>query len=69
MKKAWEEFWSDYNEMVLKNSDRWLKKHWKGYTVLCIVSFFIPFIVSFITTLLVKIRKEKLDEKKGEEES
>ena len=58
MKKAWKEFWSDYNEMVLKNSNKWLKKHWKGYIILCIASFVLSFTASFGITSLIKIRKE-----------
>lgn len=28
------EFFTDYNEMVLKPSMAWLKKHWKGYLLM-----------------------------------
>lgn len=46
MMKAWKEFWSDYNEMALKNGNKWLKKHWKGYIVLCLVAFFVPYAIT-----------------------
>lgn len=36
--KAFKEFWKDCN--------KWLVKHWKGYTVLCIVAFFTPYIIA-----------------------
>ena len=35
MLKELKEFATDYNEMVLKPSGEWTKKHWKGYSVLC----------------------------------
>lgn len=31
-------FWVDYKDMCIVPQWGWLKKHWKGYTVLCILS-------------------------------
>lgn len=46
-------FFKDYRELC-KESDKWMKKHWKGYLVYC-------FIVSLIyfTPCIVELIKEK----------
>lgn len=53
------EFWIDYKEMVIKPQNEWLKKHWKGYTVLCAATF----VTSAVgATAYFKI-KDKIEEK------
>lgn len=54
-------FFVDYYEMVWLNTWAWLKRHWVGYSLLMVMSFFMP-------TIVYKM-KEKLDERKEEEES
>ena len=46
-------FFKDYRELS-KESDKWMKKHWKGYLVLC-------FIVSliYLAPYIVELSKEK----------
>ena len=53
------EFWIDYKEMVIKPQNEWLKKHWKGYTVLCAVIF----VVSAVGTIACFKIKDKNEEK------
>ena len=42
MMKAFKNFWLDYFE-VCKASGNWMKRHWLGYIILCIVTFVITF--------------------------
>lgn len=46
-------FFKDYRELC-KESDKWMKKYWKGYLVLC-------FIVSliYLAPYIVELSKEK----------
>lgn len=37
----------EYNEMVMKPSWKWLKKHWKGYSILLIITMLVEFIWLF----------------------
>lgn len=37
MRKAWNEFWSDYADLM-RHNNQWLKKHWKGWLLLVIIS-------------------------------
>lgn len=56
MLKELKEFATDYNEMVLKPSGEWTKKHWKGYSVLCAATF----VTSAVGTLIyIKIKEKK----------
>lgn len=60
MLKELKEFVTDYNEMVLKPSEEWTKKHWKGYSVLCVATF----ITSAVgTALYIKIKDKKESER------
>lgn len=36
MKKSFKEFWKEYFALC-KESYKWMKKHWKGYIVFCVV--------------------------------
>ena len=46
-------FFKDYWELC-KESNKWMKKHWKGYLVLCfIVSLF------YLAPYIVELSKEK----------
>ena len=53
------EFWTDYKEMVIKPQNEWLKKHWKGYTVFCAVTF----VVGAVETIAYFKIKDKIEEK------
>lgn len=39
-KEAWKELWA-----IQKESFKWIRKHWKGYSVALVVAFFLPTIV------------------------
>lgn len=54
---AFKNFWKDYLE-VLKASGSWMKKHWIGYIVLCVVIFVVSFTCSFG---YLNIRERKID--------
>ena len=54
-------FFTDYYEMVWLNSWKWLKKHWLGYSLILIVATITPWVMVSV--------KEKLNERKEEEES
>lgn len=47
MIRAFKEFWMDYWKLC-KESMSWLKKHWLGYIILCIVIFAISFIPAYL---------------------
>lgn len=32
-------FFKDYKEMCIDPSNMWLKKHWKGYILMCLVTW------------------------------
>ena len=42
MVKAFKNFWKEYFDLC-KASGSWLKKHWLGYIILCIVIFVTSF--------------------------
>ena len=54
-------FFTDYYKMVWLNSWKWSKKHWLGYGLTLIVAAITPWVMVSV--------KEKLDERKEEEES
>lgn len=61
---------NEYNEMVMGSSWKWLKKHWKGYSVLLVISMFGPFFLLnlwFYWSDITEYVKRKF--KKKEEES
>lgn len=39
-KEAWKELW-----VLNKESFKWLRRHWKGYSVVLVAGFFLPTIV------------------------
>ena len=47
MIRAFKEFWMDYWKLC-KEGMSWLKKHWLGYIILCIVIFAISFIPAYL---------------------
>ena len=47
MIRAFKEFWMDYWKLC-KESMNWLKKHWLGYIILCIVIFAITLIPAYL---------------------
>ena len=38
-KEAWKESW-----VLNKESFKWIRKHWKGYSVVLVIVFFLPWI-------------------------
>ena len=57
MKKAFKNFWKEYFDLC-KASGAWLKKHWLGYIILCVVVFFVTFGTSFVQ---MKWREKEID--------
>ena len=47
MMKAFKNFWKEYFDLY-KASGVWLKKHWLGYIILCVVIFFVTLGPSFV---------------------
>ena len=39
-KEAWKELW-----VLNKEPFKWIRRHWKGYSVALVVAFFLPWIV------------------------
>ena len=39
-KEAWKELWGLQKEFF-----KWIRRHWKGYSVALVVAFFLPWIV------------------------
>ena len=37
-------FWKDYVELI-KQSNRWLKNHWKGYLIIVTLCLIIPCVI------------------------
>ncbi len=56
----------EYYEMVWRPSWKWIEKHWKGYTVLLVLSMIGPYIW-FYWSEIVQYIKDKF--MKSEEES
>ena len=40
-KEAWKELW-----VLQKESFKWIRRHWKGYSVVLVIAFFLPWIVT-----------------------
>ena len=57
MMKAFINFWKEYFDLC-KASGAWLKKHWLGYIILCVVIFFVTFGTSFVQ---MKWREKEID--------
>ena len=57
MMKAFKNFWKEYFDLC-KASGAWLKKHWLGYIILCVVIFFVTFGTSFVQ---MKWREKEID--------
>ena len=66
MMKKFKEFFVSYWELT-KESGRWMKKHWLGYTILCIVIFLWQFRGCIKTEIEWAIHKRK--SKKSEDSS
>ena len=56
----------EYNEMVMRPSWKWLKKHWKGYSVLLAISMIVPYLWFYWSDITEYIKSEF---KNHEEES
>lgn len=39
-KEAWKELW-----VLNKEQFKWIRRHWKGYSVILVAAFFLPWIV------------------------
>ena len=59
------EFWKDYVDLC-KHSCRWMKKHWKGYILVCIIIYALTFIWLSRDYIMDYIR-EKFSKKTEEE--
>lgn len=56
----------DYKEMIWKPSWKWLKKHWKGYSVLLVICMVVPEIWWYWDDIKTYIKKKF---KRNKEES
>lgn len=56
----------EYNEMVMRPSWKWLRRHWKGYSVLLVISMIVSY-PWFYWSDITEYVKSKF--KKNEEES
>lgn len=56
----------DYNEMVWRPSWKWMKKHWKGYSVLLVISMIVPYLWFYWSDITEYIKNKFT---KNEEES
>lgn len=52
-KEAWKELWA-----IEKESFRWIRRHWKGYSVVLVTALFLPTIVC-VTIDYISERKSK----------
>ena len=52
-KEAWKELWA-----IEKESFRWIRRHWKGYSVVLLAALFLPTIVC-VTIDYISERKSK----------
>ena len=71
MMKKFKEFFVSYWELT-KESGRWLKEHWLGYTILCILVFLWQFrkcIKTEIEWAIQKRKWKKIEDSSKEEES
>lgn len=60
-------FFKDYWELC-KESNKWMKKHWKGYLVYCFVVFALFYGIPGIWKLLEEKRLEKFSKEEEENE-
>lgn len=58
----------DYNDMIMKPSWRWLKKHWKGYLVLLVIIYAVPYLWWY-SDQIKEYFQSKFRKKEEEEES
>ena len=58
-------FFKDYKEMCVKPQLQWIKKHWKGYTLMCIGAFAIRVLV---TKVMGKIQEKNFEKMYAQEE-
>ena len=64
MIKAFKEFWKSYFE-VCKISGRWMREHWIGYIIFCIIGAAMSYGIIFIPGII----KEKIEERKNKKEN
>ena len=48
MGNSFKTFWKDYNDMCVKPQCEWMKKHWKGYSLVLIGSFVGGYAVGYV---------------------
>ena len=56
-KEAWKELW-----VLQKESFKWIRKHWKGYSVVLVAAFFLPWIVMKTVDYISERRYRKIIE-------
>lgn len=56
----------EYNEMIMRPSWGWLKRHWKGYSVFCAIVMVVPYVWFFWDDIKEYIRS-KFKKTNGEE--
>ena len=70
MKESFKKFWKDYFALC-KESCKWMKNHWKGYIVFCVVITTVYVGVFYIQEVISENQffKKKVGEHSEEEES
>lgn len=54
-KESWKELW-----ILQKESFKWIRRHWKGYSVMYVVAFFLPWIVTKIIDYISERKYRKI---------
>lgn len=53
-RESWEELW-----VMQKESFKWLRKHWKGYSVALVIAYFTPMGIYKLVTYINEKRDRK----------
>lgn len=48
----------EYNEMIWRPSWKWLKKHWKGYSVFLVILMIVPYIWFYRSSITECIKRK-----------
>ena len=54
-RESWKELWT-----LQKESFKWIRRHWKRYSVMCVVAFFLPWIVTKIIDYISERKYRKI---------
>lgn len=63
-KESWKELWALQKEFF-----KWIRRHWKGYSVALVVAFFLPMIVCETIDYISERKAKKIIKVNGDLES